>query len=67
LADQKKKIREIQNAYGYTFHKNIFFSQFSKELTRFFHNFQKKRRDFFTIGLVPGPFTILEKKWKKKH
>ena len=28
--------------YGYTFHKNIFF----------FHNFQKKRCDFFTIGLV---------------
>jgi len=25
------------------------FSQFSKETTRFFHNFQTKRRDFFTI------------------
>ena len=29
----------IQYAYGYTFHKNIFF----------LHNFLKKRRDFFTI------------------
>jgi len=38
------------------------FSQFSNKTTRFFHNFQKKRHDFFTIGLVPDPFTILEKK-----
>ena len=37
------------------------FSQFSKETTWFFHNFQKKRRNFFTIGLVPDPLTILGK------
>jgi len=50
-----------------TLHKNIFFSQFSKETTQFFHNFQKKRSHFFTIGLVPDPFTILEKKTLATH
>ena len=73
LSKSNKLIYDIiQYAYGYTFHKNIFFhnllknnaifSQFSNKTTRFFHNFQKKRHDFFTIGLVPDPFTILEKK-----
>jgi len=78
LSKSNKLIYDIiQYAYGYTFHKNIFFhnflknnaifSQFSNKTTRFFHNFQKKRHDFFTIGLVPDPFTILEKKrWKRK-
>ena len=48
------------------FTKTSFFSQFAKETMRFFHNFQKKRRDFFTIGLVPDPYTILEKnRWPR--
>ena len=31
------------------FTKTSFLSQFSEETTRFFHNFQTKRRNFFTI------------------
>ena len=62
----------IQYAYGYTFHKNMFFHNFLKKRRNFFtifkqndaifSQFSKETTQFFTIGLVPDPFTILEKK-----
>jgi len=43
------------------FTKTSFFSQFSKETTRFFHNFQKKRHNFSQLVW----YRTLSQFWKK--
>ena len=43
------------------FTKTSFFSQFSKEMTRFFHNFQKKRHNFSQLVW----YRTLSQFWKK--